>query len=136
MRPRPIPRIAESGLPLPQTQPREASTTQLEAALLTIWQQLLKVDALGVTDNFFEAGGDSLSAMKMMLEIESQLDVEISLEEIFTSPTVRELCACAVESGKPKQAVVLPIKWGQLQGTLYFTHSGSEFSALSSALTS
>jgi thioesterase domain-containing protein/acyl carrier protein len=122
--------------PLSLTRPREAPATELEAAILTIWQKALKVDNLGVTDNFFDAGGDSLSAMKVTLEIESQLDLEITLEQIFTSPTVRALCTHAGESNEREPAVILPMRSGQAQGTLYFTHGGFVFSPLSNALNS
>ena len=117
-------------------QRRDAPETELEATILAIWQRLLKAEDFGVSDNFFEAGGDSLCAMKLILEIEAQLGIEISLETIFTSPTVRELCTHFGESCDRKPAVILPIKSGQSATTLHFIHSGSEFSALSSLLRS
>ncbi len=119
----------------PLAQPRDAPATELERKILSIWRQLLKVGELGVSDNFFDAGGHSLLAMTLMLEIETQLGLEISLEAIFDKPTVRGLCTSLGESHARKPAVIVPIRSGQAQKTLYFIHSGSEFSALSDALT-
>jgi amino acid adenylation domain-containing protein len=120
----------------PLAQPPEAPATELEEKVLSIWRQLLNLDDLGVSDNFFDKGGDSILAMTLMLEIESQLGLQISLDTIFDHPTVREICISLSESIESKPAVVLPLRSGQSQKTLYFTHSAFEFSLLSDALTS
>ena len=69
-----------------------------------------------------------------MLEIELQLGLEISLETIFSRPTVRELCRALAESTDIKPAVILPIRSRQTDKTLYFTHSAFDFTTLSDAL--
>jgi acyl-coenzyme A synthetase/AMP-(fatty) acid ligase/thioesterase domain-containing protein/acyl carrier protein len=110
--------------------------TNREVKVLSICRQLLKLDDLSLIDNFFEAGGNSLLAMTLMLEIESQLGFEISLDAIFSSRSIADLCAALDENREAALAIVLPVKSGPSQRTLYFTHSGFEFSALSEALTS
>lgn len=112
------------------------STAEREIRLLAICRQLLKTDNLGLSDNFFEAGGDSLSTMSLMLEIESQLGFEVSLDTIFENPVIGKLCAALDEFGEPKPAVILPVKTGAFRRALFFMHSGFEFSAVSNALKS
>jgi acyl-coenzyme A synthetase/AMP-(fatty) acid ligase/thioesterase domain-containing protein/acyl carrier protein len=120
----------------PQTSlPLYPPATEREAKILSICRQLLELDDLSLVDNFFEAGGNSLLAMTLMLEIESQLGLEISLDTIFSSRSIAELCADHGKKGKAALAVVLPVRTGPRQRTLYFTHSGFDFSALSDALT-
>ena len=114
----------------------DAPANEREAKILSICRRLLKDDNFGVSSNFFDAGGHSLMAMSLMLEIESQLGLGISLETIFDRPTVREISTSFSETHEPKPAVVLPIRSGQSQHTLYFTHSAFDFSALSNALPS
>ena len=122
--------------PSQTTLPPHPPATEREVKILSICRQLLKLDDLSVADNFFEAGGNSLLAMTLMLEIESQLGFEISLDAIFSSRSIAELGATLGESGEAAFVTVLPVKSGPRQRTLYFTHSGFEFSALSDALTS
>jgi amino acid adenylation domain-containing protein len=119
----------------PLAQPPEAPATKLEEKVLSIGRQLLNLDDLGVSDNFFDKGGNSILLMTLMLELELQLGLEISLDTIFDHPTVREICISLSESIDSKPAVVLPIRSGSSQKTLYFTHSAFDFSALSDALT-
>lgn len=111
-------------------------TTEREVKILSICRQLLKLDDLSLVDNFMESGGNSLLAMALILEIEAQLDLEISLDTIFSSRSVAELCATLGEGDEAALAVALPLKSGLGQSTLYFTHSSFDFSALSDALAS
>jgi acyl-coenzyme A synthetase/AMP-(fatty) acid ligase/acyl carrier protein len=121
----------------PQTSPTpHPPATECEVKILSICRQLLKLDDLSLVDNFMEAGGNSLLAMTLILEIESQLGFEISLDAIFSSRSIAELSAALDENCKTELAVVLPVKPGPPQRTLYFTHSSFESSALSDALTS
>ena len=112
------------------------SASGREVKTLSICRRLLKLDDLNLADNFMENGGNSLLAMTLMLEIEAQLGLEISLDAIFSSRSIAELSAALGEKGGAGLAVVLPVKSGSRQRTLYFIHSGFEFSALSDALTS
>jgi acyl-coenzyme A synthetase/AMP-(fatty) acid ligase/thioesterase domain-containing protein/acyl carrier protein len=110
--------------------------TERQSKILSICRKILELDDLSLADNFFDAGGNSLLAMTLMLEIESQLGLEISLDTIFSSHSIAELCAALREKGEAALVVVLPVKTGTSQRTLYFTHSGFDFSPLSDALSS
>jgi acetoacetyl-CoA synthetase len=106
----------------PFLQQAQASASEVEATVLSICRRLLRASDFGVTDNFFDAGGHSLMAMTLSLEIEKELGVTIGLETIFRTPTVRELCASLHESKERKAAAILPMTQVSSQRTLYFVH--------------
>ncbi|MBV1871177.1 MAG: amino acid adenylation domain-containing protein [Gammaproteobacteria bacterium] len=69
-----------------------APSTKLESELLSIWQAVLNVDAMGVHDNFFELGGHSLLATQVTSRVRKKLGFELPVREMFTSPTIAQ-CA-------------------------------------------
>ncbi|WP_439373540.1 amino acid adenylation domain-containing protein [Bradyrhizobium sp. DASA03120] len=62
-----------------------------EKVLSDIWIDLLKVESLGVTDNFFDLGGHSLLAGQVMARVARALGVSLPIKTIFEAPTVEEL---------------------------------------------
>jgi acyl carrier protein len=68
-----------------------APTTGVEQTLCEIYAQVLGADRVGVDDSFFELGGDSLSAMRLVTAISAALDRQVSLPVLFDAPTVRKL---------------------------------------------
>jgi len=68
-----------------------APRTPLERQLADILRQLLGVDRVGVHDSFFELGGFSLLATRLTSRIREEFNVELSLRDIFQSPTVDRL---------------------------------------------
>ena len=52
---------------------------------------MLRVDRVGIHDDFFDLGGHSLLAVKMLARVQSDLDVEIPLGSIFAGPTIGQL---------------------------------------------
>ncbi|HEX6288076.1 MAG TPA: amino acid adenylation domain-containing protein, partial [Herpetosiphonaceae bacterium] len=65
----------------------------LEAQLVQIWETVLQQQPIGVADNFFQRGGNSLSAVRLMAQIEQQLGQSLPLATIFAHPTIRDLAA-------------------------------------------
>ncbi|HUE99712.1 MAG TPA: phosphopantetheine-binding protein [Anaerolineales bacterium] len=63
----------------------------IEMQLVAIWEKLLKVKPIGVTDNFFEMGGDSLTAIDLILAIEKELQCKLPISVMFQSPTITGL---------------------------------------------
>jgi acyl carrier protein len=59
-----------------------APQRETERALAQLWQELLHVEQVGRYDNFFELGGDSLSAMKLMVELANTFSVQLSIDEL------------------------------------------------------
>ena len=82
-----------------------------EKVLSDIWIDLLKVESLGVTDNFFDLGGHSLLAGQAMARVARALGVSLPIKTIFEAPTIEELARRVDEAvaAKPHQpAASLP----------------------------
>ncbi len=67
----------------------EAPRNSTEEQLVTIWEEVLGVENIGINDNFFELGGHSLKAISLAATIHKVLNVEIPLKEIFKAPTIK-----------------------------------------------
>ncbi|SDE77108.1 amino acid adenylation domain-containing protein [Myxococcus virescens] len=65
--------------------------TLMEARLAEVWQELLRVPAVGRHDNFFELGGHSLLATRVVARVRADFNVELSLRAFFEAPTVAAL---------------------------------------------
>ena len=64
---------------------------QLELQLVQIWSKILKVDLVGVQDNFFDLGGHSLLAPYLMAQIQQQFGKDLPLTTLFQNPTIEQL---------------------------------------------
>lgn len=73
------------------SRPTEAPRTATERQLAELWQEVLGVTEVGIHDDFFKAGGDSLRAMRLMLAIETQLGRTLPLAALIASPTIARL---------------------------------------------
>ena len=83
----PRPGRARPQLASPLTAPRTAT----EDTLAAIFGETLQLDSLGVHDSFFELGGDSISAVKIVARIHRVIAVDLSIEDLFSHPTVAKL---------------------------------------------
>lgn len=70
-----------------------------EHALLALWHEVLGISNIGIHDNFFDLGGQSLKAVRLRSKIESTLNVALSLRDLFARPTIAELAAAVIEAG-------------------------------------
>ncbi len=74
---------------------------EIEEKLLEIWKEVLCVDEAGVTDDFFECGGDSLKAMELLSKIKKELDWSgLLLTDILKSGTIRGLAEFKLSGSK------------------------------------
>lgn len=66
--------------------------TDLERQLIGIWKEALGLDQIGLDDNFFLIGGDSLKAVRIFNRISKETGAEeLTVPDIFVNPTVRSL---------------------------------------------
>ena len=70
----------------------EAPATEQEEILCQLLEGLLDTNPIGVTDDFFELGGDSLCAIEYVAQAHNR-GIEIALQDVFDHPTVRDLCS-------------------------------------------
>ena len=83
-------------LAAPSAQVR-APGTALERALLPLWESVLEARPIGIHDNFFDIGGDSLAAVTILAGIETQLGCKVPMYVLTEHPTIERL---AVALGK------------------------------------
>lgn len=62
-----------------------------EQELVDIWQEVLGVDKIGVTDNFFALGGHSLSALSILLKIRNKFSIDLPIRALFDAPSITQL---------------------------------------------
>ena len=67
--------------------------SELEKSIAEIWQSLLGMDAIGVNDNLFELGGDSLLGIQLLSRVRASFAVDLHPADFFRSPTVAGLAA-------------------------------------------
>ena len=73
--------------------PYVAARTETEAALVEIWRAALHLEQVGVHDDFFAIGGDSILALQVVSRIRERFQVELPLRELFEAPTVERVAA-------------------------------------------
>ncbi|WP_084423807.1 non-ribosomal peptide synthetase [Rhodococcoides kyotonense] len=82
-------------LPDPEflTRQYRAPETDTERAVATVFAEILGADRVGLDDDFFELGGNSLSATRLAARIGAALDLKVGAREVFADSTVRGLAA-------------------------------------------
>jgi acyl carrier protein len=68
-----------------------APQTPIEEAVAQIWCEVLGLDRVGVTDDFFDLGGHSLQATRVVSRIEDLLGVTLPLKTMFDAPTIEKI---------------------------------------------
>ncbi len=67
-----------------------APSTDVEKTLVTIWQDLLAIDRIGINDNFFELGGHSLLIIQLISKLQ-EATLYLEAKDVFSNPTIKEL---------------------------------------------
>jgi amino acid adenylation domain-containing protein/non-ribosomal peptide synthase protein (TIGR01720 family) len=92
-------KIDRQALPLPTTSTTPAislvlPTTPTEMAIAQIWQEVLGVSSVGVHDNFFAIGGDSILSLQIIARA-NQAGINLTFKQLFSHPTISELAQVA-----------------------------------------
>jgi aspartate racemase len=89
-----------------------APRNQTEETLALMWAEVLKVERVGVEDNFFDLGGHSLLATQIISRVRETFKVEVPLRNLFESPTVAalaELLDKAENLLEPQAPEIVPV---------------------------
>ena len=90
-------KVDRRALPAPQQSRPEldkqyaAPRNEIERQIAAIWQEVLKVERVGIHDNFFDLGGHSLLILQMQGKLHERLQSDLSMVEMFKHPTVHSL---------------------------------------------
>lgn len=103
----------------------DAPSSEMESVLLALWRDLLKIPNLGIHDNFFEYGGDSLIIVQIITELEQKLGKTLPFSSIFNSPTVAQLAAFLQEQNSRvvQQSALVPVKTTGKRTPLFCVHA-------------
>jgi len=68
-----------------------APRNDIDEKIVTIWKEILDIDEIGIKDNFFDLGGHSLKATRVISKIQEEFGVKIDLKNLFIDPTIEHL---------------------------------------------
>lgn len=88
----------------------KAPADQVEEMLSGIFKDILRVDRVGVYDNFFEIGGTSLKAVTLVAKIYKEFRIDISITDIFENPSISKLREYIGRAASKAYFEILPAK--------------------------
>ena len=80
-----------------RNQPIIEPTNELEELLLEVWKEVMLLDEISTDDNFFEIGGTSLHAIRIVARIEKQLDYTLGVQNVFKYPSIQGVSTYILE---------------------------------------
>jgi non-ribosomal peptide synthetase component F/thioesterase domain-containing protein len=128
-----------SGLPIPrkpsitsavtlnaQPQARQfvAPRNSVELQLALMWERLIGRQPIGIHDDFFEIGGQSLLAAQMVAEIEKEYGKKVDLSTLLTAPTIIALAQRLQSEETGSQSSLVPIRATGSKPPLFCVHGG------------
>ncbi len=110
----PTGKVDKKELPVPDTirinesSNYEVPNDELQLQLVKIWEKVLGVKPIGITDNFFEIGGHSLLALRVFGYIEKLTGKKFALSTLFNYPTIKQIAVILKDEGwtKPWKSLV------------------------------
>ncbi|MBD7911567.1 non-ribosomal peptide synthetase [Clostridium cibarium] len=101
-------KVDKKNLPMPQEEngiraKYQPPTTNTEKEIVEVWEKALEINKIGLHDNFFDIGGQSLKAINIVSQLKN-LDYDININDLFTNQTVFEL-ACTLEQRDKDKAI-------------------------------
>ncbi len=115
----PVPSGARPELKSQYIAPRDG----MELQLVRVWEELLDVRPIGVTDNFFDLGGHSLMALRLLVNVKQLLGQSLPLPALFERPTVEHLAAVARSQAHSERRLV-PLWNAPHRLALFLVHPG------------
>jgi amino acid adenylation domain-containing protein len=105
--------LARAGSELRSQRNSRPPRDEIERRLSRIWEEVLGVPAIGIGDDFFDIGGDSVLAVRLMGQIQRELGRDLPLTTLFTNGTVERLAAFLRGQGEtPERSTLVAIQPG------------------------
>jgi len=103
---------------------RTPATTrpEIEAELVRVWQDLLQLEEIGVNDDFFDLGGDSILGTRLMTAIEERFQQRFELSRLFTHSTIAALASEVVAARQTTAAHIVAMHPEGNRPPLYCMH--------------
>ncbi len=100
--------------------------TQSEKQLVQIWSEILNVQPVGIKDNFFDLGGHSLVAVRLMVKIEQEFKKTLPIATLFQFPTIEDLANhLTTDKNAPTPSSLVPVQPKGNKTPLFCVHAVS-----------
>jgi amino acid adenylation domain-containing protein len=114
----PLPRPAEAG-----PAAGEMAADPMTSGMACIWRKVLNLPDMGLDDDFFNSGGHSLLAIRLIAAIEEAFGVRLPVSTIFSAPTIRQMTAAVRNrEGASGLDILIPLNEGGDRPPLYCVH--------------
>jgi amino acid adenylation domain-containing protein len=123
-------KIDKKSLPAPEYVREKSVTafrkpeTQTEIEVAKIWSEVLQIDEIALDDSFFEMGGTSTMAIKVVAEIEKNTGKRLPLSVLFEYSTVEKFAALLNADTDHQADCIVPIKSTGKKTPLFMVHGG------------
>ncbi|MFJ3077509.1 amino acid adenylation domain-containing protein [Pseudomonas sp. NPDC087029] len=121
-------KVDRRALPEPSQPARayQAPADPRQQALAAIWAEVLGLDQVGVSDHFFELGGDSLGVLKVLSRLRNQpeLGLNLKLRDLIARPTIAQLCPASDQPQAALDPLLLLNRKIEQQAPLFCLHAG------------
>ncbi|GAB4380654.1 MAG: amino acid adenylation domain-containing protein [Elainellaceae cyanobacterium] len=123
-------KVDRHALPAPEltrpawAQPFVAPQTLVEVELCNLWAEVLGIESIGIADNFFDLGGNSLLAARLLTQIEAVFHKQLSLNTFLQAPTVQQQAhAVSEEQAVNSWKLIVPIQPSGSKPPLFCVHA-------------
>ncbi len=121
-------KVDRRALPAPKVVDRSdakvavASSNPTEAKLLQIWEDILGIQNIRITDNFFDLGGHSLLVARLLDRVAVEFDLNLPLSTLIYAPTIEQLAAVLANPNQMESLML--IRPGGAKEPIFFIHDG------------
>jgi amino acid adenylation domain-containing protein len=121
-------KIDHAALPAPYETRREIQHTfvaprnLMELQLAEMWEEVLNVRPIGLTDDFFDLGGHSILGLRLMARIQKQFDLDLPLATFFEGRTVEHLASIIRQRSVARANHLVTLQKGGTQPPVFFMH--------------
>ncbi|HEY1268911.1 MAG TPA: amino acid adenylation domain-containing protein, partial [Candidatus Binatia bacterium] len=118
-------KVDRRALPSPNGDSRPAAPKieTVESRVTEIWESVLSVQPIGADDNFFDIGGDSLTAVELMRRTEQAFGERIALSTFLGGPTIKDMAAALVRQRiAPDRSLLVKVQPGDGKPPFFFLH--------------
>ncbi len=111
-------RVSSAQAPHAAIPPRD----KMETRLTRIWERVLRTSPIGIHDNFFDLGGDSLLAVRLLADLKAITERELPLVTLIEAPTIASLADVLRDGHEPEWNCLVPIKSSGDRPPFYCVH--------------
>ena len=95
-------KVDRNDLPIPATAPAteyQPPHTEMEREIVSLWQEVLEIPKVGMQDDFFQLGGNSLQAIRLLTQLREKFAVEVTMAQLFDaqSPVAQSMLVASLQ---------------------------------------